>query len=67
MLKDILKENLLENADSIYNIIEEFFSTIKIDKLDNKAIINLLNNRIERIMVFERRYEFKKKLSFNIK
>ena len=67
MLKDISKENLIENNIDIYNIIVEFFTKIKEDKLDNKTIINLLNHRTERIMVFEKRYEFKKRLSFNIK
>ena len=62
MLKDISRENLIDNASSIFDIIKDFFAKIKADRLDNQGIILLLNQEMERVIVFEKRYEFKRRI-----
>lgn len=69
MLGSISREDLLDNNIKIYDIIKDFFVKIRIDKLDNSSILNLLNFTVQQVAVFDssKRYEFRDKLSMAIK
>ncbi len=64
MLRNISTEDLIDNSNKIYNIINEFFEKVKVYKLDRKSIPEQLEFSSKQISVFNinKRYEFKTKL-----
>ena len=64
MLRNISKEDLMDHSNEIYDIIHQFFTEVKINKLENKDILRLLSFTVKRISIFHsyKRSEFKIKL-----
>lgn len=63
MLGDFPKNELINNSQKIYDIIHDFFTEIKLNKLDSNQRIKLLEFAIQRIMIFNssRKYEIEDK------
>lgn len=52
MLGNISIEDLMDHSNEIYDIINQFFTDVKLNKLENKDILKLLTFTVKRISIF---------------